>query len=373
MLTDTHANVLRLINQFGPLSRTELVGQLGISKASMSALTADLLGRGMLTEGEIVHGAGRPSVRLALSATSAYFIGVSLTTARFTMTLTDLHGAVIDAVELSAGGGVEAIVAEIATTVARMLNTHEDIRERVAGIGLAVPGVVDAASGACIRSTLLDWRDVPIGAMVAEATGMPTFVENDANALALGEHLFGSLRGCEQGTVIAVGDGIGCGHIINGELHRGARGGAGEIAHATVEPNGLPCQCGKRGCLDTLASIRSIAAHAREAGLPEGLTALDAEAARGQRWAIDILHHAGSALGLAVAQIVQSLDPERIVVALTDGPVDGLFARVLRQTVEANIMPDGSRRLELTTMRLEQQAWAIGAASVAAGRGFFRL
>lgn len=373
MLTDSHASILRLINQFGPLSRTELVGQLGISKASMSALASDLLGRGVLTEGEAIYGAGRPAIRLQLSGTSAYFFGVSLGTARVALTLADLHGAVIETLDLPVESDPRDLVDSIAAAVVQVLDAHPETHDRVAGIGLAVPGVVDSTSGLCIRSTLLDWRDLPIGPMVAAATGIATFVENDANALAFGEHLFGSLRGCEQGTMIAVGDGIGCGHIINGELHRGARGGAGEIAHATVEPNGLPCQCGKRGCLDTLASIRSIAAHARDAGLPEDLAALEAEAGRGNRGAIDILHKAGSALGLAVAQIVQSLDPQRILVALIDGPLDGLYARVLRQTVEANIMPDDGRRLELTTMRLEQRAWAIGAASVAAGRGFFRL
>ncbi|WP_294392263.1 ROK family transcriptional regulator [uncultured Sphingomonas sp.] len=373
MLTDTHANVLRLINQFGPLSRTELVEQLGISKASMSALAADLLGRGMLMEGETVYGTGRPAVRLALSASSAFFIGVSLSTAPFALTLTDLHGEVLDATTFSHGSGAEAIVAEIARAAAAMLEAHPDRRERVAGIGLAVPGVVDATSGICVRSTLLDWRDLPIGSMVAEATGLPVFVENDANALALGERLFGSLRGCEQGTMIAVGEGIGCGHLIKGDLHRGARGGAGEIAHATVEPNGLPCQCGKRGCLDTLASLRSITAHARDAGLPDSIAALEVAAAQGRRGAIDILHRAGTALGLAVAQIVQSLDPEHIVVALTDGPADGLYVRVMRQTAEANVMPDHNRKLILTTMRLDQRAWAVGAASIAAERGFFKL
>jgi predicted NBD/HSP70 family sugar kinase len=373
MLTDAHANVLRLINQFGPLSRTELVRQLGISKASMSALAADLIGRGVLAEGEIVYGAGRPSVRLELSPNSAFFVGVSLATAPFTLTLTDLRGGVLSAAELSHGGTPDAIVGEIAAAIAALLATHSGACERLAGVGLAVPGVVDAATGTCVRSTLLDWRDLPIGAMVAEASGLPAFVENDANALALGEHLFGSLRGSDYGTVIAVSDGIGCGHIINGELHRGARGGAGEIAHATIAPGGLPCQCGKRGCLDTLASVRSITAAARAAGLDDSLAALDTAANRGTRAAIDILHSAGAALGLAIAQIVQSLDPERIVVGMTEGPIEGLFARVVRQTVEANVMPNDGRRLDLTITRLENQAWALGAASIAAGRGFFRI
>lgn len=373
MLTDGHANILRLINQFGPLSRTELVRQLGISKASMSALASDLIDRGVLAEGEMVYGTGRPSVRLELSANSAFFIGVSLATVPFTLTLTDLRGGVLSTAELTQGASPEAIVEEIAAAIPGLFDGHPQALDRLAGIGLAVPGVVDAATGMCVRSTLLDWRDVPIGDLVAAATGRPAYVENDANALALGQHLFGSLRGCDQGTMIAVGDGIGCGHIINGELHRGARGGAGEIAHATVDPSGLPCQCGKRGCLDTLASARSIAAAARAAGLDGGLAALDAAANRGERAAIDILHGAGAALGLAIAQIVQSLDPERMVVGMTDGPVTGLFARVVRQTVEANVMPDDHRRLDLTITRLENQAWAIGAASIAAGRGFFRV
>jgi len=373
MLTESHAHVLRLINQSGPLSRSELVSQLGVSKASMSALTAELLGKGMLTEGEIVYGAGRPSVRLALSASSAFFIGISLASHPFVLRVTDLHGQVVGTADIELGDTPEEIAAGIAQAVEAALDGQPIERDRLAGIGLAIPGLVDATTGMCIRSTLLGWRDVPIGALVAEATGLPTFIENDANALALGEHLFGSLRGRDSCAMISAGDGIGCGLIVTGELHRGFRGGAGEIAHATIELNGLPCKCGKRGCLDTLASARSIANAAREAGLPGDLTALEAAADDGNQDAIAILHRAGSALGLAISQLVQTLDPECIVIALPEGPLDGLYARVIRQTLEANVMANEARQIDLAMMRLDQQAWAIGAASIAAGRGFFRL
>jgi predicted NBD/HSP70 family sugar kinase len=372
MLNDSHAHILRLINQSGPLSRTELVSQLGVSKASMSALAADLIERGMLTEGEVVHGSGRPSVRLVLAPASAFFIGVSLASNPFVVRVADLSGKVIDAAEIDASVAPDDIVKAIAEAVEAMFARGVD-RAKMAGIGIAIPGLVDAQAAVCIRSTLLGWRDVPIGAMVAKATGLPTFIENDANALALGQHLFGDLRGSRACTLISVGDGIGCGHIIGGELHRGFRGGAGEIAHATIELNGLPCKCGKRGCLDTLASLKAVANFARETGLAPGLGALDQAAAQGDQGAITILHRAGSALGLAIAQLIQIMDPERIVVALGEGPIDGLYARVLRQTVEANVMPDGARRFDLSMMQLDREAWAIGAASVAAGRAFFRL
>ncbi|WEK42124.1 MAG: ROK family transcriptional regulator [Candidatus Sphingomonas colombiensis] len=373
MLTEMHAQILRLINQSGPLSRTELGRELGVSKGSMSALAADLIESGMLTEGEVVHGAGRPSIRLELAASSTFFIGVSLASGPFILRLTDMHGRVVGEVTMSSGTQPEDVASAVAQAVDQVLARENGARERLAGIGIAIPGLVDAASGACVRSTLLGWRDVPIGPMIAEATGFATFVENDANALALGEHLFGSLRGIDACAVVSVGDGIGCGLIINGELHRGARGGAGEIAHATIELNGLPCKCGKRGCLDTLASAKSIANFARNAGLPEDLVALGAAADHGDQGAVAILHKAGEALGLAVSQLIQALDPDRIVIALSDGPLDGSYAHVIRQTIKANVMGSEARQIDIAMMHLGPEAWAIGAASVAAGRGLFRI
>lgn len=373
MLTEMHAHVLRLINQSGALSRTELVSQLGVSKASMSALAADLIERGMLTEGEVVYGAGRPSVRLELAAASAFFIGVSLASEPFIVRLTDLHGKVVSAVEMTCGSEPEDIAVAVAQAVQQALEGTTVERARLAGVGVAIPGLVNAATGTCVRSTLLNWRDVAIGPMIADATGLPTFIENDANALALGEHLFGSLRGSDTCAVISIGDGIGCGLIVSGELHRGARGGAGEIAHATIELNGLPCKCGKRGCLDTLASAKSIAKFASDANLPGDLAALSDLADDGNQDAISVLHRAGSALGLAVSQLIQTMDPARIVIALSEGPLDGPYARVIRQTIEANVMGNEARHLDLAITRLEREAWALGAASVAAGRGLFRL
>lgn len=372
MLSTAHVNILRLINQSGPLSRTQLVALCGVSKATMSALTADLLGNGMLVEDEVVYGSGRPAIRLALAPRSAFFIGVSLAKAPFVAVATDVHGTVTDVREIDSGSAPAEVAREIARAVSAMFDEGKVDAGRVAGIGLAIPGLVDAAAGTCVRSTLLNWEDVGIGAMVAEETGLATFIENDANALTLGEHLFGALRGSSGGSLVSVGDGIGCGHIICGDLHRGHHGGAGEIAHATVELDGRPCLCGKRGCLDTLASLRAIAGRARERGLPPSLHELDALAVGGEQEAIAILHDAGRALGLSVSQLIQTLDPQRIVIAF-GGIADGLYARVLRQTVESNLMPHQPRRTELILSSFDRSAWAVGAASVAAGKSLFRL
>lgn len=372
MLSTAHVNILRLINQSGPLSRTQLVALCGVSKATISALTADLLDQGMLVEDEIVYGSGRPSVRLALAPRSTFFIGVSLARAPFVVVATDVSGTVTDVREIEGGTKPAEVAHGIARAVSAMFDDGKVDAGRVAGIGLAIPGLVDAATATCVRSTLLDWDNVAIGALVSEETGLPTFVENDANALTLGEHLFGALRGSNACSLVSVGDGIGCGHIICGDLHRGHHGGAGEIAHATVELDGRPCLCGKRGCLDTLASLRAIAGRARAHGLPERLSDLDALAVSGHQEAIAILHDAGRALGLSVSQLIQTLDPERIVIAF-GGIADGLYARVLRHTVESNVMPQQPRRTELILSSFDRSAWAVGAASVAAGKSLFRL
>jgi predicted NBD/HSP70 family sugar kinase len=368
-----HARILRLINQSGPLSRIELVRLLGVSKATMSGLSSDLIARGMLIEGEMVYGAGRPSTRLELAAASASFIGVSLSVESLIICLTDLHGSIVGQITIGSCADVDEMVAALALAINDLLVSTGIDRDRVSGIGIAIPGLVDAEKGLCVRSTHLGWRAVTIGPMITKATGLPAFVENDANALALGEHLFGNLRGSDAGVVISVGDGIGCGLIINGDLHRGVRGGAGEISHATIELNGLPCKCGKRGCLDTVASTRSILNFAREAGLPENLAALDAAADRGDQTAIAILHRAGTALGLAASQLIQTLDPARIIIALSEGPLDGPYARFIRQTIDANVMPGENRRTDIAMVRIGREAWAIGAASAAAGRSLFQL
>lgn len=371
MLTASHARILRLINQAGALSRAELGAELGVSKATMSALTTDLFERGMLVENEIVYGAGRPSTKLGLEPASAFFIGISIATNPFTAVVVNLHGEVVASDPISASDDPKVIAREVAKVVQRRLGKEPGLRDRLGGLGIAVPGLVDHETGVCVRSTVLGWRDVPIGAMVQEAVGLPTFIENDANAMALGEHMFGSLRGADLCSLISVGDGVGCGHIINGQLHRGAHGGSGEIAHATIQINGTPCQCGKRGCLDTISSLRAIRIQAKAVGMPENLWELDAAATRGEQPAIGVLHHAGVALGVAASHIIQILDAGKIVIAFAEGPEDGLFARVARQTLMSNVM--NADRADIAMVAMKSDLGAVGGAAVAASRSLFQM
>lgn len=368
MFNPGHLQLLRIISESGPLSRTELAARAGISKAGVSSLTRDLVDGGMLVATGTVHGQGRPSIRLGLGSDSAYFVGVSLVERPVVMVLTDMNGRIVGRHEIGWADDPVAIGRLIARGLPALLAGHDRAAERLVGVGIALSGYVDPSQRTCIKSTLLGWQDVAAGALIEAEIGLPTAIENDARAVALGEKLFGAARDSRSFSLISVGDGIGCAHVIEGKLYRGAHGGAGEIAHATIEPDGLPCRCGKRGCLDTVSSLMAIRSNARVAGLPEDIDSLERLAGAGNGEAIAILHRAGSALGLAIAQMIQIVDPERILVMHLHQALDGLYGAAARAAIEANVIPRVAGDIAVQFRKVSGDVWARGAASVGVDR-----
>jgi predicted NBD/HSP70 family sugar kinase len=358
-------DLLRLLNDAGPQSRTELAHRMGLSKATITTATRDMVESGLLGVAETVRGTGRPSTRLEISAEAAYFVGVSLVESPVAMVLTNMHGEVLAEQQIGWSDDPSEIGRLIVMGLSTLTTAHPLAAERLTGVGVALSGLIDPSQRVCLRSTLLGWQDVKAAELMEAAIGLPVAIENDAKAVALGEKLFGPVRDTQSFSLVSVGDGIGCAHILNGELYRGVRGGAGEIAHATIEPNGLPCRCGKRGCLDTVSSLIAIRSSARAKGLPEDLGELERLAGIGNAEATHILHRAGSALGLAISQIIQIVDPGRVIVTHLHGALDGLYGTVVRAAIEANVLPQMAGRVEIDFLKVSSETWARGAASIA--------
>lgn len=358
-------DLLRLLDDAGPLSRTELALRMGLSKATLTALTRDLVESGLLGVAETVRGTGRPSTRLEIAANAAYFVGVSLVESPVVMVLTNMHGEVLARQEIGWSDDAAEIGRLIANGLPTLTEAFPEIGGRLAGVGVALSGLIDPTQRVCLRSTLLGWRDVRAAELMEKAIGLPVAVENDAKAVALGEKLFGPVQNAQSFSLVSIGEGIGCAHVLDGHLYRGARGGAGEIAHATIEPDGLPCRCGKRGCLDTISSLAAIRSSARAKGLPEDLNELERLAALNNAEATSILHHAGSALGLAVSQIIQIVDPGRVIVTHLHGALDGLYGTVARAAIDANVLPEVADEVRVDFMEISRDTWARGAASIA--------
>ncbi|TDL78248.1 ROK family transcriptional regulator [Palleronia sediminis] len=365
---DHHRRLLWALSEAGQASRTELAIAAGLSKAAVTTATRELMDFGLIAEVETVRRTGRPSTLLALREGAVWFAGLSLRPGRGRMVLCDITGRIAARRDLPGRTDPDEICAAMAGDLDALLAGSGIDRAAVYGMGISISGVVNAEQDTCIRSTLMGWSDVPLGRMASAALGLPVLVENDANALAIHEKLFGGF-GARSFALVDVADGIGGALLIGRQLFRGAEGGAGEIAHITVAPGGEPCICGKRGCLDTVASLRAMAAAARGLGL-DGTTPADLEraAAQGDERAVAILHGAGEALGLALAHLIQIVNPERVVLRMEAETTEGLFAMAMMQSIDANVLPQMRRRTQIDIGPKRDGAHAAGAASVAAHR-----
>src|SRR5580698_856114 len=285
--------VIEAYLQHGMLSRSDLAALTGISRSAITEITQNLLDMGLLQEFHVVQekqGRGRPAVSLRFNASHGYFIGVSVTGTPSPVILADMQGNVVSEYEIPRSDTPQNMASTIRRAMTYLLRQTGVSREHLLGIGIAVSGVIDENAGLCRYSAALSWRDVPIARLVTEATGVDAHVGNDANAVAIGEKLFGRARDLRHFSSIILGGNIGCAHYIGGNLYRGYDGGAGEIGHVTLDVNGPRCRCGKNGCLDMFAGGTAMQATAREAGLVcESMRDLEALAAVGNTNAMTVL------------------------------------------------------------------------------------
>ena len=216
----------------------------------------------------------------------------------------------------------EAGVADVVERLARLLEAAAaESHLAIQGLGIACPGPLNVKTGIVEQAPLLGWQDVPITRLLSERLRIPALLENDANAAALGEHRFGAGMGCGSLAYITISTGVGCGLVLDGRIWRGKHDSAGELGHIVVEPGGLPCNCGRRGCLEMYASGTAIGQAAKQVAKargehPEGMNAKIASdlAEAGDAAYRAIYEQAGNVLGRGIAILQQLLDVDRILI-----------------------------------------------------------
>lgn len=249
-------------------------------------------------------------------------------------------------------------------------------REQVRGIGISCGGPLDSARGIVYSPpNLPEWDAVPLKDIFEERFGLPTRVENDANATALAEHRFGAGRGTRNMVFMTWGTGIGGGLVIDGKLYRGTNDLAGEIGHTTVVLQGPVCGCGKRGCLEALASGPAIARRARELAneslestlwrraSPEEVTAQHVvEAAlAGDTFARSVLAEAATYMGIGIANLAQVLNPERVVLGTIAVKAGELVLQPLRKALEVHAWESVRKVLTVVPAELGDRAQDLAA------------
>jgi len=305
---------LQVLYTAGPMSRADLARRLGISKVTVSDLVAEVIESGHAVElgqSDQVR-PGKPATLVDVNRTGLQAIGIDLAAHEVLRgAVLDLDGNILVRAERSMGDDTgEAIVAIVLELVHEMVAAATT---PILGIGVGTPGIV-VAGGVVDTAPNLGWRDVPLRDLIVEATGLPVFVVNDADAAVHADYTLGD--GGDDLVLVRIGRGVGCGLIVGGQRVRGAHFAAGEIGHVTVGTDGgAMCRCGKAGCLETWASAphleRALAASGDDSPLRE----------------------AGERLGIALAPVVAVLDLAEVVLS---GP-DHLLAGPLRDSVEQTL------------------------------------
>jgi N-acetylglucosamine repressor len=258
---------------------------------------------------------GKAPILLEVPDAARFLIGVDLGDRVFTAATVNLRGEILDRVDLRS----EDTDGEVALGLALDLigQIVGGCEGPILGIGIGAPGLVDTSTGTVIQAVKRDWRQLPLGAIVAERFGLPVHVANDSQAAGLAEHVFGAVRGPNLITV-KVGQGIGAGLVLNGELYEGDGFGAGEIGHTVVDPAGELCRCGRRGCLETVASARAVLNQlAVLRGSSVSLERALVEFHSGDAQVREVVVEAGRRLGASLGGLVGALHVRRIVLAGT--------------------------------------------------------
>lgn len=229
-------------------------------------------------------------------------------------------------------------------------------RDKVKSITIAAPGPIDLKRGVLVNPPNLPWQNVPLVALMGRATGAKVHLANDADMAGLGEFHHGAGRGARNMVYITWSTGVGGGLIIDGKLHRGGHGTAGEIGHTIIDPNGPLDNCGQRGCLEAFVSGTALQ---RETGRPAA--ELFASAARGDRQARAVVEKAARYMGIALISLTNALDPEMFVIGGGVSRSWGLVQPTMLATLRSSPFIKPARRPSLRRARLGDRAGQVGA------------
>jgi len=359
------AAILRLIGSAGPIARTSIAKQLSLSPATVTSITRELIESGIVrTADRAPSRGGRPALLLEIVGRAAHAFGVKIAPDHVVGVVVDLDGVVITQFEqrldLAKRDGFDTAVG-----VLRGWLEHAQATAPLLGVGLGVPGVVDSSRGA-VTSPMIGWRDFPLRDTLQSALGVPVLVDNDVNTLAVFERLYGRGREVEHFVALTLGRGVGLGIVANGDIYRGAGGGAGEFGHVTVVPGGPVCSCGKRGCLEAVVGDPALAATARERGIigkRQGPRALLRKADAGDPAARAVYAEAADVLGQAVAGLVNVLSPESILVSGEGTQAWAHFEEAFERSLRAHLFPP-LRAVAVEVDPWDDATWAVGAASL---------
>jgi predicted NBD/HSP70 family sugar kinase len=363
--------VLDTIRRLEPVSRSEISAATGLNKGTVSNLVQVLIGRNLVEEvGTGQSSGGRKPVLLRFQPGAGHAVGVDLGVNYIRILLTDLAGRIVDEwVTAHRNESLDAVLDLVKDGIRRAAGRAPASCYGVIGAGIGIPGIVDP-SGNVLFAPNLGWRNVDLPRLLSAELGMPVFVENEANAGAIGELHYGSGRDIADLVFVSIGAGIGAGIIIDRAIYKGAAGFSGEIGHMTIHAEGKPCRCGNRGCWELYASESAMLALAAEAAAdgkaaPATLEAVIGLARAGDPGVMDALRAIGRNLGIGVAGIINIFNPGQIIIGSRMGMAAEWLMEPLLAEVESRSLAYSREKTEIRFSALDGRSTALGASHLA--------
>ena len=319
-------------------SQTDLQRLTGLDRGTTSLVVAQLLDEGLLTRGEPTYPGrvGRPETALNIAPSAGIFVGARLEPRKVRIISTNLAGEPLCRLDLPGSTDIYQSITLFREGLEAI--TQSSGSKAVRGIGVGVPGLMDR-DGCLVLAPNLGWRRVPIHSLLQEGLEAPVYVDNDANAAAMAERLFGACKSCSNFAYLSCHSGLGAGLFLEGRLFRGVHGFSGEIGHVTAVPNGRACGCGKLGCVETYVSEGGILRTLSERGRCFSSLADTAEAAREQDVIVlEVLNEVGQYLGMALSSLVNILNPEMVVLGGTLAHVFEFLEGAMHKTMDVHVM-----------------------------------
>ncbi len=365
----------------GMIARVQVAKDLGISPASVTTITSELIGAGLIEEvvtaRDLESGRGRPAVALGVRASAYRVAGMKISDREHTAVIVDFAGNLIadDAIPRRPGPmSLAELMDAIETLLDRVCAKAGLDRAELSAVGVGVPGFVDTVEGVVMWSSILHDRAVPLASVAAAQLGLPVWIDNDANLVALAELWFGAGRELADFAVVTIEHGVGMGLVLNHRIYRGAQRLGLELGHTKVQLDGALCRCGQRGCLEAYVADYALAREATTAlnwehkeGQSIGvlLESLYDHAKAGNATARSIFRRAGRYLAVGLSNVVNLFDPALIILSGERMRYDYLYATETLAEMDNLTIQSGRPRPPIEIHAWGDLLWAHGAAALA--------
>ncbi len=372
--------VITTIRKSGKIARIDIAQHTGVSPATVTSITSELLNAGLIEEvapdGDRADTRrGRPRVALKIRGDAHIVAGIKISNTTTIVALIDFEGNTVaeytspmPSSKLSPAEMVDVIDQALTATA-----TKAGLgRDQISGVGIGVAGIIDAPRGFVYWSPSMTERNIELRDMIAAKINLPVFIDNDANLVAKAEQMFGMGKNVRDFIVITIEHGVGMGIVIDNELYRGTRGCGAEFGHTKVHLDGALCRCGQRGCLEAYVADYALL---REASITGTLTSTDqvdasvdalfAKAKAGDATAQSIFHRAGRMFALGLANIINIFDPELIILSGERMQYDYLYADEVLEAMKALVTQIDAPLPDVHIHKWGDLMWAKGAAAFA--------